>query len=136
MPPGSVLSPKAAAGATACSDAQLGMGSSGPGACPDSSQIGTATIVTPPLGTLNGKVFLGQPTPSQLLRLFVDIEQSAVKIKLPGTVTPDPNTGQLTTVFDNLPQVPFTSFALRSPAAPRRFSATRRSAGATPAPPR
>jgi hypothetical protein len=112
LPQGTVLSPKAADGATACTDAQLGVGSSAPGACPDSSQIGTATIVTPLLGTLAGKVFLGQPTPTQLLRLFVDIEQSGVKIKLPGTVTPDPNTGQLTTVFDNLPQVPFTSFAL------------------------
>jgi hypothetical protein len=112
LPQGTVLSPKAADGATACTDAQLGVGSSAPGACPDSSQIGTATIVTPLLGTLAGKVFLGQPTPSQFLRLFVDIEQSGVKIKLPGAVTPDPNTGQLTTVFDNLPQVPFTSFAL------------------------
>jgi hypothetical protein len=112
LPVGTVLSPKAADGATACTDAQLGVGSSTPGACPDSSQIGTTTIVTPLLGTLAGKVFLGQPTPTHLLRLFVDIEQSGVKIKLPGTVTPDPNTGQLTTVFDNLPQVPFSSFAL------------------------
>lgn len=112
LPQGTVLSPKAADGATACTDAQLGVGSSAPGACPDSSQIGTATIVTPLLGTLTGKVFLGQPTPTQLLRLFVDIEQSGVKIKLPGTVTPDPNTGQLTTLFDGLPQVPFSSFAL------------------------
>jgi hypothetical protein len=112
LPAGTVLSPAAANGATACTDAQLGVGSAAPGACPDSSQIGTASIVTPLLGTLNGKVFLGQPTPTQLLRLFVDIEQSGVKIKLPGTVTPDPSNGQLTTVFDNLPQVPFTSFAL------------------------
>lgn len=112
LPVGTVLSPKAADGATACTDAQLGAGSSAPGACPDSSQIGTATIDTPLLGTLAGKVFLGQPTPTQLLRLFVDIEQSGVKIKLPGTVTPDQSNGQLTTVFDGLPQVPFTSFAL------------------------
>ncbi len=112
LPVGTVLSPKAADGATACTDAELGVGSDAPGACPASSQIGTTTIDTPLLGTLSGKVFLGQPTPTQLLRLFVDIEQSGVKIKLPGTVTPDPNTGQLTTVFDGLPQVPFTSFAL------------------------
>jgi hypothetical protein len=112
LPVGTVLSPKAADGASACTDAQLGVGSAAAATCPASSQIGTATIVTPLLGTLAGKVFLGQPTPTQLLRLFVDIEQSGVKIKLPGTVTPDPSTGQLTTVFDNLPQVPFTSFAL------------------------
>jgi hypothetical protein len=112
LPPGTVLSPQSAEGMSACTDAQFGAGSSAPGACPANSQIGTTTIDTPLLGTLAGKVFLGQPTPTQLLRLFVDIEQSGVAIKLPGTVTPDPSTGQLTTVFDNLPQVPFTSFAL------------------------
>ena len=112
LPQGTMLSPKSADGATACTDAQLGAGNAAPAACPASSQIGTTSIVTPLLGTLAGKVFLGQPTPGHLLRLFVDIEQSGVKIKLPGDATPDPNTGRLTTVFDNLPQVPFTSFAL------------------------
>ena len=33
-------------------------------------------------------------------------------VKLPGDVKLDPATGQITTIFDNLPQVPFTSFAL------------------------
>ena len=33
-------------------------------------------------------------------------------VKLPGDVHLDPATGRITTVFDNLPQVPFTSFAL------------------------
>jgi len=112
LPQGTMLSPKSADGALACTDAQLGAGNSAPAACPASSQIGTTSIVTPLLGTLAGKVFLGQPTPGHLLRLFVDIEQSGVKIKLPGEATPDPSTGQLTTVFDNLPQVPFSSFAL------------------------
>jgi hypothetical protein len=112
LPQGTMLSPKSADGATACTDAQLGAGNAAPAACPAGSQIGTTSIVTPLLGTLAGKVFLGQPTPGHLLRLFVDIEQSGVKIKLPGDATPDPSTGQLTTVFDNLPQVPFTSFAL------------------------
>jgi hypothetical protein len=112
LPQGTMLSPKSADGATACTDAQLGAGNSAPAACPVSSEIGTTSIVTPLLGTLAGKVYLGQPTPGHLLRLFVDIEQAGVKIKLPGDATPDPNTGQLTTVFDNLPQVPFTSFAL------------------------
>ena len=115
LPQGTVLSPKSADGMTACTDAQLGIGYLNPGACPAGSQLGTTSIDTPLVDhPLNGRVFLGQPTPTQLLRLFVDIEDSAsgLKIKLPGAVTPDPNTGQLTTVFDNLPQVPFTSFAL------------------------
>ena len=39
-------------------------------------------------------------------------------VKLPGDVKLDPATGQITTVFDNLPQVPFTSFALTLPGRP------------------
>ncbi|HEY1596705.1 MAG TPA: hypothetical protein VGF74_15015 [Thermoleophilaceae bacterium] len=115
LPQGTVLSPSSAVGMSACTDAQFGVGSSNPAGCPANSQLGTATIVTPLVDhPLQGKVFLGQPTPTQLLRLFVDIEDSAsgLTIKLPGVSTPDPSTGQLTTAFDNLPQVPFTSFAL------------------------
>ena len=115
LPKGTVLSPQSAEGMEACTDTQLGVGSAAPAACPADSQLGTTEIVTPLIDhPLIGKVFLGQPTPTQLLRLFVDIEDAAsgLKIKLPGVSTPDPATGQLTTVFDNLPQVPFTSFAL------------------------
>src|SRR5699024_7195230 len=92
-------------------------------------------IVTPLIDhPLIGKVFLGQPTPTQLLRLFVDIEDGAsgLKIKLPGVSTPDPATGQLTTVFDNLPQVPFTSFALAFRGAAKAILSNRRTAARTP----
>ena len=45
-------------------------------------------------------------------RLYIVIEGSGVKVALAGDVRLDPATGQITTVFDNLPQVPFSSFAL------------------------
>ena len=42
-----------------------------------------------------------------------------MQVKLAGDVKLDPATGQITTIFDNLPQVPFTSFALSFQGGPR-----------------
>ena len=102
LPLGTTLSPGVASGLEACTDAQFG----GAG-CPAGSQVGTVSFVTPLLGTLAGKVYFGDG-----FRLYIVVEGSGVLVKLPGDVKLDPATGQITTIFDNLPQVPFTSFAL------------------------
>ena len=102
LPEGTTLSPGVANGLVACTDAQF----TGAG-CPDASQVGTVSFVTPLLGTLGGKVYFGDG-----FRLYVVIAGSGVLVKLPGDVHLDPATGQITTIFDHLPQVPFTSFAL------------------------
>jgi hypothetical protein len=102
LPVGTTLSPGVANGLEACTDAQF----SGAG-CPAASQVGTVSFVTPLLGTLGGKVYFGDG-----FRLYVVVQGSGVLVKLPGDVHLDPSTGQITTVFDGLPQVPFTSFAL------------------------
>ncbi len=65
-------------------------------------------FVTPLLGTLAGKVYFGDG-----FRLYVVVDGPGVQVKLAGDVQLNPATGQITTVFDNLPQVPFTAFALR-----------------------
>ena len=59
------------------------------------------------LGTLGGKVYFGDG-----FRLYIAVAGSGVKVALAGDVRLDPSTGQITTVFDYLPQVPFSSFAL------------------------
>lgn len=65
------------------------------------------SFATPLLPTLSGKVYFGEN-----FRLYIVVAGSGVLVKLPGDVKLDPATGQITTVFDNLPQVPFTNFAL------------------------
>lgn len=97
---------------SACTDAQFAKGSASPIACPDSSKLGDVQIDTPLLGTLDGSVFLGTPTPSAPLRLFVGVQQKGLSVKLIGLVHPAAADGQITTVFDDLPQVPFTAFRL------------------------
>ena len=50
-------------------------------------------------------------------------------IKLIGDVTPDPSTGRLTTVFDNLPQLPFDNLTLTFFDGPRAVLANPQTCG-------
>ena len=113
LPEGTTLSPGVATGLEACTDAQFGLGNAAPSQCPAASQIGTVTFDTPLLATpLQGTVSFAAATPERPLGLFVYVDQAGVRLKLAGDVRLDPATGRITTVFDNLPQVPFTSFTL------------------------
>jgi hypothetical protein len=110
LPAGTSLSPGVAQGLQACSPQQFGAPGA-PAGCPAASQIGTVRFDTPLIGTLTGKVFFGTPA-AGAYPVLVAVDQHGVRIKLTGTVTLDPRTGRITTLFDNLPQVPFTAFAL------------------------
>jgi hypothetical protein len=132
LPSGMGLNPSAATGLEACTDAQFGKGTRNPVTCPAASRIGTVEVDTPPLrdGSLSGPVYLGRqlsrdPTSGEEYRIFVVAESSQYDIsaRLLGKVIADPQTGQLTTVFDDkplgnipvpgLPQVPFKSVRIK-----------------------
>lgn len=102
LPVGTTLSPGVANGLVGCSDAQF----AGAG-CPAGAQVGRVSFDTPLLGELAGKVYFGDG-----FRLYVVVDGPGVQVKLAGDVKLNPDNGQITTVFDNLPQVPFTTFAL------------------------
>jgi hypothetical protein len=106
LPEGTTLSPGVADGLVACSAAQF----AGAG-CPAASQIGSVSFATPLIGTLAGKVFFGTPAGGSY-PVLVAVDEHGVHLRLTGAVTLDPRTGRISTVFDNLPQVPFTAFAL------------------------
>jgi len=100
-----------------------------PGHCPQASQIGTVEVVTPLLARpLQGHVYLAEPqcgeagqpvctqasaTNGELYALYLEAAGSGVIIKLKGTVSASPVTGQLTTSFKENPQMPFTELKLR-----------------------
>jgi hypothetical protein len=132
LPEGLSLSPSAANGLEACSDAQIALGSSEPGSCPLASRIGTVKVTTPLLEeTLEGQVFLGDPECSpcgeadaregHIFRLFIQIHSEArgITIKLPGVVRADTQTGRLTTEFAQNPQLPFSDLRLSLKNGPR-----------------
>ena len=122
LPRGLGLNPSSAPDLHFCSDAQLGKGTRNPVACPANSQIGTAAIQTPvlPANSLPARVFLGQqlsrdPASGNEYRVFVDAESPryGLSVRLIGNVKANPQTGQLTAVFADNPQVAFSSFQLQ-----------------------
>jgi hypothetical protein len=138
LPAGMGLNPSAATGLQACTDAQFGKGTRNPVACPGASRIGTVEVDTPPLpdGSLTGPVFVGRqlsrdPASGDLYRIFVEADSARYDIsaRLLGKAKVNPQTGQVTTVFDDgalgkvslpgLPQVPFKSFRIKLNGGPR-----------------
>jgi hypothetical protein len=125
LPPGLTINPDAADGQTACSDALAKFGTEEPAECPDSSKIGTAAINTPALdGPLEGSVYIGEPKPGEQYRLFLIVSGFGLNAKLVGVAKPDPQTGQVTVTFENLPQVPFDTFEMHLFASDRGLMAT------------
>jgi hypothetical protein len=126
FPAGVSISPSAANGLEACTDAEFGAGSDTPASCPAGSLVGTTSVKSPLLDNpLTGYVYVGAPpappaSPNPF-RVFQEIKGYGLDIKLQGSVAADLSTGQLTATFDNLPQLPFSSFTLKltgGPAAP------------------
>jgi hypothetical protein len=145
LPAGVQLSPSAADGLQACSNAQIGFegyeeldrsgvqtpvfkekvynpttGQEEATLCPDASKIATVKIKTPLLPEeLEGSVFLAAPQNfaglpenpfSSLVAMYLVAEDpvAGVLVKLPGKVSLNPINGQVTTTFENTPQLPFS----------------------------
>jgi hypothetical protein len=125
LPEGISINPDAADGQTACTDAEANFDSEGPASCPDNSKIGNFDIQTPALtGPLNGSLYFGEPKPGDQYRVFMVADGFGIHAKLVASVRPDPQTGQLTMVVDDLPQVPFDRFNLHLFSSQRGIVAT------------
>jgi|HubBroStandDraft_4_1064222.scaffolds.fasta_scaffold08252_2 hypothetical protein len=117
MPAGVVLSPSAANGLVACSEAQIALHSESPVECPAASKLGSVSLITPALtGELKGLLYLGGPPSGTItgppFTLYLTFAGHGVLVKIRGTATPDPVTGQITTVFDENPELPFSELKL------------------------
>lgn len=133
LPEGFSINANAADGKEACSDVQARFGTEEEARCPENSKVGTLSISTPTLpGPLPGYVYLGEPKPGERYRLVIVANGFNVHVKLPGTVSPDPKTGQLTISFKDLPQFPFSDFNMHFFGAERGTLATPTSCGTYP----
>jgi hypothetical protein len=149
LPLGAVVNPSAAWGLKACSNAQF-YGPDHPSQepaslaeCPREAQVGTVRVKTPALEEgLVGQVYLGEPecnpcTPAdaedgKMVRLFVQAVsegEGGIVVKLEGHGKVDQQTGQITTTFDNNPQLPFSEFKLTLSGGPRAVLANPRTCG-------
>lgn len=109
------------------------------GHCPGASTVASVTATTPLLAgeeQLKGHIFLapplcggaGQPGcgPAEardgtLFRLYLELTdpQAGIVVKLPGSAQVDPETGQITTSFDNEPQFPFSKLEVETNGGPK-----------------
>ncbi len=128
QPLGMRLNPATAFGLQGCSEAQIGLLTTD-GAepspiqfslaepnCPDASKIGSVEVESPLLdNTLIGAIYLARQNENPFgatLGLYAVASGEGVMIKLPAEVRSDPGTGQVTTIFRDNPQLPFSHFRL------------------------
>jgi hypothetical protein len=132
LPAGVAASAGAADGLTTCNAGQLGIQSGleesaalennhftpTAGACPEASKIGTVTIKTPLIkNELHGYAYLAfqntNPFASPLVLYFTAEDPAdGIVAKLAGEAHLDPSNGQVVSVFNNTPQVPFEDLTL------------------------
>ena len=133
LPPGFSINPNAADGKTDCTDTEANFGTTEAANCPEFSKVGSLEIASSALpGPLPGFVYIGQPLPGERYRIFLVADGFATHIKLAGTVTPDPITGQLVINFTNLPQSPLTAFDMHFFGSERGLLATPTQCGTYP----
>ncbi len=126
LPSGITANPAAAGGLGACSQDQFRDATGAPGqGCPDSSKLGTLVAHTPLLEEpIEGSLYLATPHGNRFnslvaLYLVARAPERGILVKQAGEVRIDSATGQLTTIFDELPPVPYSSFEVRLREGPR-----------------
>ena len=121
LPVGMTVNPSEAEGLGVCSEADLAKetyDSPQNAGCPDTAKIGTVEAESPVVDRVaKGSLYLAKlyenPFNSLLaLYMVLKIPDRGVLVKLAGKVTTDPDTGQITTVFDEIPQLPVATFRL------------------------
>ncbi len=121
LPEGMTLNPSAAHGLEACTPAQARIHSPEFGvACPAGSEVGTVSLNVPtlPNGSFTGSMYLGGPesgpitAPPYTLYVVANSARYGVSVRVKAEVIPNPVTGQLTTVFNENPEQPFTNLTL------------------------
>lgn len=127
LPEGARVSPVGANGFGGCSAAQIGLQTTAAPTCPDASKIGSATIATPLLSQpLTGSVYLATPNDNPFgspLAIYLVAEGSGLIVKLPWEVQEDPDTGQLTAVSGDFPQLPLSNVHLELSGGPHAWMA-------------
>jgi hypothetical protein len=107
LPAGMQIAAGAANWIGACTEAQVGLHAEVDAACPDASKLGTATIVSPALPRpLQGSLYQRDPSPGRQFGLWLVSDDLGLHVKIPGELQPDKESGRLTAVFGDLPQVP------------------------------
>ena len=121
LPVGMTVNPSEAEGLGVCTEEDLARETynSAPNVgCPETSKIGSVEAITPEIDrNPTGSLYLAKPYANPFgsliaLYMVLKIPDRGVLVTMAGKVTTDPETGQITTVFDESPQVPVKEFKL------------------------
>ncbi len=86
--------------------------------CPDASKIGSVEVTSPLTAEpLQGSVFLARQQENPFASLLagyivIDDPTTGIIVKVPGELKTNPETGQITGVFDQNPQLPFSELKI------------------------
>jgi hypothetical protein len=128
LPAGLTANPAVVNGLAACTPAQYKAATDifGPGqGCPTASKVGTLTASSPLLKeAIEGSLYVAAPHDNPFnsliaLYLIAKAPERGILVKQAVEVRPDPVTGQLTSIVEGLPPVPYSSFEVRLREGPR-----------------
>jgi hypothetical protein len=129
LPAGVTVNPSQAAGGLgvcAQEEFERETASSGPnGGCPEASKVGTVTARSPLLEEpAEGSLFVAEPYQNPFgsliaIYMVLKVPDRGVVVRLAGKVSTDRQTGQLTSTFEDIPQLPVSSFELHFREGPR-----------------
>jgi hypothetical protein len=107
LPEGMAFNPGAADGLAVCSKEQVHFGERVNAECPDASKMANTEFEVAALPRrMKGAVYLREPEPGNLFRLWIVADDLGAHVKLPGQLEVDKRTGQITEVTLGIPQVP------------------------------
>jgi hypothetical protein len=121
LPAGVTINPSVGSGLGVCTTAQyeaetptspFGAG------CPAESKIGDFRVRTPIIsGAINGSIFLAAPRDNpfgSLIAVYLVAKsiERGILVKVAGELKADPSSGDLTGVFDELPQLPYSDLEI------------------------
>jgi hypothetical protein len=129
LPPGMTANPSLAEGLGVCTEGQLAAETllSGPGGgCPETAKIGRIEVQSPlvpePVG---GILYQAEPYANlagdSLIAFYIVLKHPGlgILVKQAVRVEPDPRTGRLVAITEEIPQLPFSSFRLDFPSGER-----------------
>jgi hypothetical protein len=121
LPEGFTVNPSLAEGIGICTEAQYAaekIDSPAGAGCPEASKLGSVIAQSPLLEEpVEGSVYLATPYENPFgtltaLYLVARAPERGILVKQAGRVELNPSTGQITSTFDNLPPIPYSSFKL------------------------
>jgi hypothetical protein len=112
LPPGFRVDPAAAAALGVCTDAEFGLGTDEPAACPAASRVGTISLEVAGFDTpLEGEAFFGTAL-SDAYRILLDASGSGAHVKLEVLLEPEFEGLPPILEFLELPQIPIRDLEL------------------------